>query len=358
MDEFLADKVDETQRGGAPREGMDIMGQLVQSKYGSPNTPTKDIPSSKEAPTTTNAFKLTDSDIIGNAFIMIVAGHETTANTLHFALLELATNPSSQRRLQADIDGLLGRDTDPSTWDYEKTVSPLLASHVGAAVNETLRLMPPVTGIPKVVSFDTDQTATVDGATHVMPRGLSCSIMAVCVQRNPRWWPTRRSERTGGESDLDDFLPERWYRTAAQEGEGEKGGDGVEDKGDYGGFQGSDVSASLYRPVRGSYLPFSDGPRSCLGRRIAMVEMGAVLAVIFQRYSIELAVEEWAGDGEVEGMGAEERRKVYARAQEKCRETTKLANSVLTLKLHGGRHVPVRFVKRGTERFVSDPELS
>jgi hypothetical protein len=57
------------------------------------------------------------------------------------------------------------------------------------------------------------------------------------------------------------------------------------------------------------------------------------------------------------GMGAAERRAVYARAQERSRRVIREADSVLTLKLHGGRYVPVRFVERGRERFVGDPEL-
>ncbi len=344
MGEFLHDKIEETQSGTPPREGMDIMGQLVQSKYA------RQGGSGKE----TSAPKLEDASIIGNAFIMIVAGHETTANTLHFALLELANNPAAQRRLQKDVDALFGAATDPATWDYEKSVSAMLASHIGACVNETLRLVPPVTGIPKVVTPDAEQTITIEGRTHVLPPGLACHLLAVCAHRNPRWWPTRPSERTGRKEDLDEFLPERWYRTSGAADRKEE----EEEEEDYGGFQGSDVSAALYRPVRGSYVPFSDGPRSCLGRRIAMVEMGAVLAVIFQRYSIELAVDEWAADAEIEAMVSEERREVYRKAQEKSRHTIRQANSVLTLKLHGGLYVPVRFVKRGRERFVADPMLS
>ncbi|KAL2178023.1 cytochrome P450 [Thermothelomyces heterothallicus CBS 202.75] len=353
MDEFLRDKIDETRRGVPQREGMDIMGQLVQSSYGSESEKAGSTGAKGDS---TSTFKLSDADIIGNAFIMIVAGHETTANTLHFALVELATNPATQRRLQQEVDALFG-DSDPSTWEYEKNINALLASHVGATVNETLRLVPPVTVIPKVVTPDAEQTLRIDGRTYVLPPGLAISLVAVCAHRNPRWWPTRPSERTGAPTDLDDFLPERWYRTARDGSrEAEEDGD-IVDKGDYGGFQGSDVAASLYRPVRGSYVPFSDGPRSCLGRRIAMVEMGAVLAVIFQRYSIELAVDEWADDGEVEAMTPAQRRALYRKAQDKSRETIRGANSVLTLKLHGGAHVPVRLVKRGRERFVSDPEL-
>lgn len=363
MDEFLRDKIEEAQSGATPREGMDIMGQLVQSKYGSAK------PSS---PTSNTSTKLSDPDIIGNAFIMTVAGHETTANTLHFSLLALATTPAAQRRLQADIDALFGRDSDPSTWDYELHINALLASHAGACVNETLRLVPPVTGIPKIVTPEVDQTLVVDGQAHVLPRGMSCSLMAVCAHRNPRWWPAppppasaaAAAGADGGKgSDLDEYVPERWYRSVAQKngnGDGEK--DEEDDGEDYGGFRGSDVSAALFRPVRGSYVPFSDGPRSCLGRRIAMVELVAALAVIFQRYSVELAVDEWVGGGggdeeEVQRMGREQRRGLYKRAQVKSWETIRQAESVLTLKLFGGKHVPVRLVRRGCERFVSDPEL-
>ncbi|KAK4032840.1 cytochrome P450 [Parachaetomium inaequale] len=303
----------------APRDGMDIIGQLVQSKYGEN--------AGKDGSSNTT-FKLDDSDIIGNAFIMTVAGHETIANTLYFGLLELANNPAAQRRLQHDIDSIFGT-TDPSTWDYETNISPLLASHVSAYVNETLRLVPPVTGIPKVTTPDVEHAITINGRTYVFPAGTSCYLVAVCAYRNPRWWPTRPSKRTGKQTDLDDYLPE----SIEEEDE-------IVDIAEYSGFQGSDVSASLYRPVRGSYLPFSDGARSCLGRRIAMVEMAAALAAIFQRYSVELAVDEWASDRE-----------------EKSQETIGQAETVLTLKLQGGRHVPVRFVTRGKERFVSDPEL-
>ncbi|KAK4191431.1 cytochrome P450 [Podospora australis] len=326
MDEFMHDKAKEAREGNSTRQGMDIMGQLVQSTYG---------PKASED----GSKGLSDAEIVGNAFIMIVAGHETTANTLHFALLELANNPAAQRRLQQDIDTLFG-DQDPHEWDYEKNINAMLGSHIGACLNETLRLMPPVNVIPKVVTHDSEQTITIDGQTHVLPPGLTCNILSVSVQRNPRWWPTKPSERTGAPTDLDDFMPERWYRSATLGKHDEE--DSAED---YGGFKGSDTSASLYRPVRGSYVPFSDGPRSCLGRRIAVVEVACVLAVIFQKYSIELAVEEWASDEEVERMEPAARRAVYAKAQEKSRQIIKGATSLLTLKLHGGNHVPVRFEK-------------
>ncbi|KAK3377886.1 cytochrome P450 [Podospora didyma] len=341
MDDFLCEKIAEVHKGKATNVGMDIMGQLVRSTYDQNE-------SRKE-----NA-KLDDSDIIGNAFIMILAGHETTANILHFLLIELANNPATQRRLQKDIDTLFG-DSDPATWDYEENVNAMFASHIGACVNETLRLLPPVTGIPKIVSANSDQTITIDGRPHILPSGLTISLLTVSAHRNPRWWPTKPSERTSAPTDLDDYLPERWYRASKTSNDAAAADDVHED---YGGFQGSDTSVSLYRPTRGSFVPFSDGPRSCLGRRIAMVELIAAVATVFQSYSVELAVDEWASDAEVDRMGSEEKRKVYAKAQEKTLDTLKNATSLLTLKLHGGKYVPVRALKKTDLELQLDEFLS
>ncbi|KAG8168501.1 hypothetical protein KVR01_001250 [Diaporthe batatas] len=340
MQEFLEDKIEEAHRG-ASSDGMDIMGQLVRATYGDKGKHQK----TGEQP------KMTDEMIKGNAFIIIVAGHETTANTLHFTLCELANNPAAQRALQADVDRLFGRDSDPSTWNYEKDINALCASNVAACMNEALRLIPSVVDIPKHVSPGQEQAITLDGDKHVLPGNTMIILNTVGVHRNPKYWPTKQKSGASGEpNDLDEFLPERWYRpslTKAAEAQED------EETEDFGGFKGRDTSEQLFRPVRGSFIPFSDGARSCLGRRIAQVEMLAALAVLFQKYSIELAVDEWASDDEVAGMGLEERKKVYEKARAKSRETIRQATSILTLKLHGKLRVPVRLVKRGEERFVS-----
>lgn len=340
MEEFLQDKIEAAQCGdGTAEGGMDIMGQLVRAKYGGK---AKD------------EVQLSDSDILGNAFVIIVAGHETTANTLHFTLLELASNPAAQRAIQADIDRILGRDSDPLTWSYEDEINALSASHVAACMNETLRLVPPVVDIPKWVSPGHDQTIALGGERILLPRKTSIVLNTVGVHRNPGCWPAKAE---GQDHDLDEFLPERWFRpslSSKAQGEGQQQDkeDGEEAE-DLGGFSGRDTSEQMYRPVRGSYIPFSDGARSCIGRRIAHVEMLAALAVLFQRYSVELAVDEWASDEEVAGMGIQERMEVYEKARAKCRDTLRQARSLITLKLHGKQMVPVRLVRRGEERFVN-----
>lgn len=342
MDEFMQDKIEGVRRGDNSDGKMDLMGQLVRSKYGTAAGKEKKANGSAGEP------QLSDSDILGNAFIIIVAGHETTANTLHFTLLELANNPAAQRDLQLDVDRLLG-DSDPSTWNYENSINAMFASHLAACMNETLRMVPAVVDIPKWVSPGQDQTVAFDGEKHHLPKGTMIVWNTVAVQRNARYWPSKPSRLSGADHDLNDFVPERWYRESlASSNESTE----VAEEEDFGGFKGPDTSAQLFRPVRGSFIPFSEGARSCLGRRIAQVEMIAALAVLFQRYSLELAVDEWATDEEVARMSKEERAELYKKAQDKSRGIIRQATSVLTLKLHGKLFVPVRLVVRGEERFL------
>lgn len=336
MDEFLRDKIAEVRQGDQPKDSMDLMGQLVRAKYGKSDSD--------------GGSELSDSDIIGNAFIVTLAGHETSANVMHFTFVELACNPAAQRAVQKDVDEICGRDSDPAAWSFEAVINPMLASHLGASMNETLRLIPPVPEIPKqAASRFGDQIITVDGEKHTLPAGINLSISTVAVHRNPRYWPSRPSRVRPGEDDVDDFDPERWFRSSDSAKDEDEDGDAE----DYGGFKGGDTSESLFRPPRGAFIPFSDGARSCLGRRIGQVEIMAALAVVFQNYSLELAVDEWASDEEVEKMSAEERRSVYREAQDRCRATVRKASSMLSLKLQGKLHVPLRLVKRGEERFVS-----
>ncbi|KAK3392063.1 cytochrome P450 [Sordaria brevicollis] len=342
MKAFLAEKKEDIQAGRKEKEGMNIMGQLVRSKYDT---------SEKQDD---GAWKMEDSDIMGNAFIMTLAGHETTANVTHFTLIELAIHPEAQRLVQRDIDSIFGRDSDPETWDYEKSINALLASYIGAVINETLRLIPPVVTTPKRVA-ETDQYI-IDketGERHQMPAMMPVMPIITAVQRNKKYWPAVDKTKQGPAGDLDEWLPARWFLSS----QGQSSTEEKEEEENFGGYTGADTSPTLFRPVRGSFVPFSDGARSCLGRRIAMVEMVAAIAVLFQRYSVELAVDEWASDEEVKRMSKEEKREVFRKAQKKAEDTLTTAKSVLTLKLTGGRHVPVRFVKRGRERFVGDEEL-
>ncbi|KAF4595340.1 cytochrome P450 [Ophiocordyceps camponoti-floridani] len=351
MDELLADK--EQRLGQQQGEGgMDLMGSLVRTAYGTKNGLTRD-------------------DIIGNAFIMFLAGHETSANVLHFSMLHLAARPEAQRRLQRDIDRLVG-DADPADWDYDELFNGMTASMIGACMNEELRIMPPATELPKKVTPTQDQDVTADGHRYVIPRDTIISLAVVSVQQNPRYWPHGESRVRPGCDDLRDFRPERWL-LERQTGSPASPPSSPSPSSSLSSSSSSSPSgsasppaqttgpdadenlltSSLFRPERGAYIPFSDGARSCLGRRIAQAEIMAALSVLFRQYSLELDVGEWADDTELEAMSKEDKRRVYGLAQKRSRLVMEEARTLVTLKLRGKQHVPLRMVPRGSERFVN-----
>ncbi|KAG6064135.1 hypothetical protein E4U32_000525 [Claviceps aff. humidiphila group G2b] len=381
LDEMLDEKIEALKAGNTEstereeKEGMDFMGALAQCSFGefsgaSSSTGQEgekqhDQPE-RQAHGITNAPALSRDEILGNAFVLFLAGHETSANTIHFTLIHLATNPAAQRLLQRDIDKLVG-DTDCSSWDYESLIGPMMTSAIAACINETLRVIPPTPAIPKQVSPQSDQTLSIEGRECVLPKGIFILVNAIKAHEDPRHWPYQESKLRPGHDDLRDYRPERWFeiqpgpcqqqsngrdivsrpRSETPESGAYDSDDGIDDS-----IQGScQGDTSFFRPRRGAFLPFSDGPRRCLGRRVAQVQLMTVLLVLFQRYSIELAVDEWATEAQVKDMDRIARTDVYMMAQAASRKTMGRAVSVITLGLHG-KTVPMRLVARGKESFV------
>lgn len=404
MQEMYESKKLDIQEGREKEEGMDLLGavmkgaNVVQPKAIGNGAAKSAANSSalekgqKPAPTTR---ALTDQEIFGNAFVFILAGHETTANSLHFSIVLLAMYPSAQRALQRDLDRIFSFKP-VSEWDYERDVPELFAGMVGAVMNEELRMIPPVIGIPKSTFANQPQEILLDGKLCTVPGGTVVNLSAVAVQRNPKYWPSS-DPNVDPVTDLNHFRPERWitesspaYSCIQKPASHTKSMNGHAANGAANGHAikpnsvpipkigiatetrastpsddlhlntAPDTSLALYKPQRGSYIPFSEGFRACLGRRFAQVEVLAVLAVIFSQYTVELAVDEWASDEVVDGWerGGEERRAVWAKARETARgRMDEGMSSLITLKMRAGE-VGVRFVKRGTgrERFVFEDE--
>jgi cytochrome P450 len=304
------------------------------------------VKASEIDPTVSKDAYQTKQEVIGNSWIILFAGHESTGNTTHFALTFLAISLKSQAHLQSDIDSILGsRPTED--WTYETDMGRLYQSMVGAVMNETLRLCPPIIDIPKIVR-ETPKSLNWDGKTVTVPPNTMIHLSACSVGRNPRYWPNNPSKISSRAHDLDDFIPERWLRKSKRTMESN---DSSESENTYEPQKASFESGDgLFVPSKGTFVPFSEGARSCPGKRFAQVEIMAVLAVIFKTYTVELDVREWASDEEVEDMGREDRRKVYEEAMGKARRLIRESETIIALKMHG--KVPVRFVERGKERFM------
>ncbi|OCH86802.1 cytochrome P450 [Obba rivulosa] len=187
--------------------------------------------------------KLSDEELVGNIFIFLIAGHETTAHTLAYTFIMLALYPDVQEKLYEHIKGVIGDGRLPSYEDMNSLTYSM------AVFNETLRMFPPVNGIPKRSAEDTTIVAS-NGAgekcTIVVPQGTNFMIHTPGLHYNPRYW-----------EDPYAFKPERFL-------------------GDW---------------PRDAFCPFSAGPRACLGRRFSETEGVAILSLLVLRYRIEVREE-------------------------------------------------------------------
>ncbi len=178
--------------------------------------------------------QMSDLQIHDELMTMFIAGHETSAIALAWALIELARQPDIAARLTADLDSVLGERT-PTLEDLPKL--PLLE----LVVKETLRLYPPA---PFVVRQSLKPTSF--GGKSVRKSDL-ITLVTMQIQRDPRWLDNPLT-----------FRPERFANGAER---------------------------ALPKCV---YMPFGAGPRVCIGNGFAMLEMQIVLATLLQRFSFEL----------------------------------------------------------------------
>jgi cytochrome P450 len=181
------------------------------------------------------ARALSDGDLRNELMTLLFAGHETTANAFCWTWLLLARNPDKEARLALELNSvLLGRA--PAAEDLERL------PYTQAVINESLRLFPPVWFLGRFLQADW----TV--GEHRFDVGCGVMVSPWVTQRDPRYF-----------ADPERFEPERWA---------------------------DDLERRL---PRGVYFPFGDGPRVCIGRPLALLELVLVVATIAQRFRLSLA---------------------------------------------------------------------
>jgi cytochrome P450 len=333
-------------KADSDEDGLDLMGAMVRSSGVVPSA-TKPKPGAS----------LTKSEILGNSFVMFLAGHETAANSIHFALLFLACNPTVQRKLQADLDEIL-RDApeDSSAWDYDTYVPKLFAGWAGAIMNEQLRLLPPVINIPKSTSPELPpQPIKVNGKDCIIAPGTTVNLNTICAHRNPKYWPAGPA-RPGQPvhpsnivNDLEEFKPERWFVSTPENLSGAAKQLAHDADKETGVDLSPDTAASMFRPPKGAYIPFSEGFRACLGRRFAQVEILAALSVVYRDHSVELFVDE---DEAVQRLSQSEQLKKWEETRvEVERKINEESSTIITLQMRGAP-VKLRVCRRGQELFA------
>lgn len=175
---------------------------------------------------------MSDSELVGQTNILFVAGHETTTNSLAWTLFLLDQHPEVHAALVEEVEGEL-KGGAPALEQLERL--PLL----DRVVKESMRILPPVP-----MAFRAS-TGPFELGGHAFGAETMLHYSPYITHRLPDLYP-----------EPDRFLPERW--------------------------------ASAEPPVYG-YIPFSNGPRRCIGATLALLEIKLMLCLLLPRFRLSLA---------------------------------------------------------------------
>ena len=186
---------------------------------------------------------------------LLLAGHETTAMALTWALAAIDQAPAVRAELEVEWDARATNGSDVSAGT--SSVQPALRLPSAtfplttAVVAETLRLWPSSWMFSRRIV----EPLTLGGRT--VPVGIMCLISPALLHRDPRWW-----------AEADHFQPHRWLRR--QPGEPDR------------------FDPKAPGQPRGAFLPFGAGPRMCIGEQFAWSEAVTVLAELGRAWHIHL----------------------------------------------------------------------
>jgi len=177
---------------------------------------------------------MNDRQVRDEVMTLLLAGHETTANTLTWTWYLLSQSPAIERRLHAELNEVLGGRV-PTFADLPEL------KYTRMVIEEALRLYPPAPILSrKAIAADELQGYPIAANSMIM-------ISPYAVHRHPALW--EEPERFEPER----FTPER----------------------------------SAIRPAY-AYFPFGGGPRVCIGNSFAMMEAQLILSTVAQRYQLRL----------------------------------------------------------------------
>ncbi|KAK5453338.1 hypothetical protein LTS15_006523 [Exophiala xenobiotica] len=310
MSEMLAREKSAFEQGDVSRHNL--LSEMVRAMEGS-------------GPTSTAAGGggggLTDEEVYGNLFIYNLAGHDTTAATLHFALTLLAVYPQWQTWIAEEIDAIHKADTS-GLFYYEETFPKL--TRILALMYETVRLYGPVVLMPRYTA-ESAQRLVIQGKEHIIPPRTTILLNFAALHRHPKYWGP----------DADDFRPDRWIVPAEADRPGND--------------NDSSSSPLLFQPEEaGSFVPWNLGPRICPGKKFSQVEFTRVIFTLFANGSrVELVNSNHRAQGESETeQGQEQGAKAKAKARALAVRIIDEAKVEVTLKMVKPERIALKWVKK------------
>ncbi|CAF4793954.1 unnamed protein product [Pieris macdunnoughi] len=160
-------------------------------------------------------------------------GHDTTAAGLTFCLLTLAENQDVQEKVYQELQSIFNGREDVTLEDLT------MMNYLERCIKESMRLYPPVPFISRTLS------ETVKLSNYTVPVGTMCHIQIYDMHRQETLF------KNAEKYDPDRFLPENSFGR---------------------------------HPY--SYIPFSAGPRNCIGQKFAMMEMKSAVSALLKNYKL------------------------------------------------------------------------
>ena len=178
---------------------------------------------------------LTQLEIRDEIRTFFIAGHETTATSLTWAHYVLAKNTKVRDKMIAEIHSIIGTSKEATYEDLQKLV------YVDQVINEVLRLYPPI------YTFGRTPLKSDHIDDYELPKGSLIIISQFVTHKDPSLW-----------KDPDKFDPERFE------------------------------SERFKNIHKFAYFPFGGGPRTCIGKHFALLEMKVILVKIYQKYTFKI----------------------------------------------------------------------
>ena len=205
----------------------------------------------------------TSTQLRDDLMTMLIAGHETTAAVLTWAMFELSQQPLLMKKVQQEIDEILG-DRDPSFDDIPKL------QLVRLCLSESLRMYPePPLLIRRALEDDVLPAGSAGFETKIT-RGTDIFLALYNIHRSNDYW-----------ENPDVYDPERFLRPFSNANRPE-----------WEGYK-PNINSQLYPNEVHSdfaFLPFGAGSRKCVGDQFAMMEAVVTLAMILRRFDLSLAM--------------------------------------------------------------------